>query len=140
MRIIATCGCLLAAGSLLLLATCAKESPESEKIRLMKGPEREASVVNLDSCRADPDWVRVRKGSNVSWNVPATDSHTYTIQFKKTPIPEPTVKVSANAPDKPHPVKGDILCTLRLGSCLYAYTLTMENGAVCPDPGVHVIP
>lgn len=136
MRIITICGCLLVAGSLLLLAACAK-SPQNLK---MKGPERDASVVNLDSCRADPDWVRVHKGSNVSWSVPATDPNTYTIQFKKAPIPEPTVKVSAHAPDRPHRVEGDILCTLKLGSCLYPYTVIMDNGAVCPDPGVHVIP
>ncbi len=105
----------------------------------MKGAEREASVVNLDLCQADPDTVRVHKNGNVSWSVSKTDSHTYTIQFKHTPIPESTVKVSANAQDNPHPVKGDFWCNT-VGSCLYVYTLTKEDGSVCPDPAVHVIP
>jgi hypothetical protein len=140
MKITTICGCLLAAATLLLLAACAKESPEAEKNRLKKGPEREAAVVNIDGCRADPDWARVRNGGNVSWSVPTTDTNTYTIQFKKTPLPESTVKVSAKASDKPHPVKGDFFCTTGLGSCLYAYTLTKEDGTECPDPGVHVIP
>jgi hypothetical protein len=132
MKLITMCGCLLAAGSLLLLAGCAQGYR-------MKGAEREASVVNLDSCQADPDTVRVHKNGNLSWSVPNTDSNTYTIQFKRTPIPESTVKVSASAQDKPHPVKGDFWCNT-VGSCLYAYTLTKENGSVCTDPGVHVIP
>lgn len=132
MRLITICGCLFAAGSLLLLAGC------SQGYR-MKGAEKDASVVNLDSCQADPDTVRVHKNSNVSWSVPQTDSHTYTIQFKRTPIPESAVKVSANVQDKPHPVKGDFWCSA-VGSCFYAYTLTKEDGSVCPDPGVHVIP
>lgn len=140
MRIITRWSRLLAIGSLLVFAACGRESPEAEKVRLAKGPEKDSSVVNLDSCRADPNWVRVHKGSNVSWIVPTTDPHTYTLQFKKTPIPESTVKVSANAPDKPHRVEGDIWCTVKLGSCLYDYTLTTEGGKPCPDPGVHVIP
>lgn len=132
MRLISICGCLVTAGSLLLLAGCAQTYK-------MKGAEKEASVVNLDSCQADPDTVRVRKDNNVSWNVSQTDPHTYTIQFKRAPIPESNVRVSANAPDKPHKAKGDFRCNY-FGSCLYAYTLTKEDGAACPDPGVRVIP
>ena len=126
------CGCLLTAGPLFLLAGCVHGYR-------MKGAEREASVVNLDSCQADPDTVRVHKNGDLSWSVPKTDSHTYTIQFKRTPIPESTVKVSANVQDKPHPVKGDFWCST-LGSCLFPYTLTKEDGSACPDPGVHVLP
>ena len=132
MKLITMCGCLLAAGSLLLLAGC------SQGYR-MKGAEREASVVNLDTCKADPDTVRVHKDGNLSWSVPDTDSSTYTIRFKRTPIPETTVKVSAKAQDKPHRVTGDWLCN-HAGSCLYGYTLTKEDGSVCTDPGVRVIP
>ncbi len=132
MTLITTYGCILAGGSLLLLAGCAQGYKA-------KGPEREASVVNLDNCQADPDTVRVHKKSNVSWSVAKTDSHAYTIQFKRTPIPESSVKVSANVQDTPHMVKGDFWCDT-VGSCLYGYTLTKEDGSVCPDPGFHVVP
>lgn len=130
MRLIALCW-IFAAVLLLLLVGCSSGYRK-------KGVEREASVVQLETCQADPDTVLVHKGGTVSWSVPKTDSHTYTIQFKSTPIPESTVTVNANAHDNPHPVKGDFWCKA-VGSCLYAYTLTKEDGSICPDPGVHVI-
>lgn len=132
MRLLRRCGCLLAAGSLLMFSGCSAKYKQ-------KGPERDASVVSINNCQADPDTTRVHRNDTVSWTVPNADTHTYTIQFSRTPIPESTVKVNANAPDKPHPVKGDFWCT-SFGSCLYAYTLTKEDGAACPDPGLHVIP
>jgi hypothetical protein len=132
MKLITICGCLLAAGSLLMFSGCSASYTK-------KGPEREASVVSISNCQADPDTARVHRNNNVSWTVPITDPHTYKIHFKRTPIPESDVDVSANAPDKPHLVKGDLWCN-NFGSCLYAYTLTKEDGTACPDPGFHVIP
>jgi hypothetical protein len=136
MRLITICSCLLAAGSLLMFSGCSTNYTR-------KGPEKQAAVVNIADCKADPDTVLVHRNDNLSWAVPNTgpntDKHTYTVGFKRHPIPESTVTVSANAQDKPHPVKGDLLCNT-FGSCLYPYTLTKEDGSVCPDPGVHVIP
>jgi hypothetical protein len=132
MRVITVCGCFLAAGSLLMFSGCAASYTK-------KGPEKDASVVSINNCQADPDTARVHRNNNVSWIVPNTDPHAYKIQFNRTPIPESSVNVSANAADKPHPVKGDFWCNT-FGSCLYPYTLTKEDGTACPDPGVHVIP
>ncbi len=133
MRLITGCGYfLLAAGSLLIFSGCSAKYTK-------KGPEREASTVSVNNCQADPDTVLVHRNNNISWAVPNTDPHTYTIQFNRTPIPESAVKVSANTPDKPHSAKGDFWCN-NFGSCVYRYSLTKEDGTVCPDPGVHVTP
>jgi hypothetical protein len=105
----------------------------------MKGAERPAPVVAINNCQADPDTVVIHENDSVQWQVSSTDSHTYTVQFQRSPFAESTASVSNASQDKPHQAKRDFWCKT-FGACKYAYTVTPNGGPVCPDPGVHVIP
>ena len=105
----------------------------------MKGAEKAAPVVTISSCRADPDTVTVKENDVIHWEVAATDSRTYTIDFSRSPFAESSATVGSNSQDKPHKAQRDFWCKV-FASCKYAYTLTPQGGPVCPDPGVHVIP
>ncbi len=105
----------------------------------MKGAEKASGVVTIDSCRAEPDTVIVEEGKDLKWQVASTDSHTYTIDFSRSPFAESSTTVGSQAEDKPHKAKKDFWCKV-FGACKFAYTLTPQGAPVCPDPGVHVIP
>src|SRR5436853_7927751 len=99
MRALTGWSCLAIAASL-LTAGC------SRSIYVTKGPEVATDTVKVSNCKADPDTVRVPKGSTLTWTIDPPDGHTYSISFPhRKPIS------SATAPTgQGQNVTGDFWC------------------------------
>jgi plastocyanin len=135
MRAFRICGSLWLLGALLIAIGCG-----SANTYVKKGPEKKTDTVTINNCKADPDTVRVPKGSTLTWiNDPLeSPTHTYTIKFHgKKPIASDTAPTGQG-----QTITGDFACSalgwVSSSHCMYAYDLIQDGSTKCPDPGVHV--
>lgn len=103
-----------------------------------KGPETPTNAVTIKNCAANPDTALVAKGDTLTWNIDASDSHTYSIKF-----PQHTPFSASNVPPgQAQKANGDFWCNtlggINSNLCLYSYNLVQDGSKTCPDPGVHV--
>jgi plastocyanin len=79
MKAFRICGCLWLMGALLSVV-----AGGGAHTYVKKGPEKATNTVTLNNCKADPDTVRVAKGSTLTWiNDPLeSPAHTYTVKFR----------------------------------------------------------